>query len=115
MAHRRNLFPSQPLAQSLQNPPTIYDDLRVAEPRMRNRGWEKAHQEQKVVYRGVDPRLALRVKTIAGNLLVPEGEVARSPGIRVARLRRRRAGLEPAPPSRTDAQDAIPIRTYLET
>jgi hypothetical protein len=49
----------------------------VAAPRKRNRRWEKEHLIQKVVYRGVDPKLALQVKTIAGNLLVPEGEVAR--------------------------------------
>lgn len=61
------------------NPPTtIYDTLRVAGPRRRNRQWEKRHQSHKAVYRGVDPKLALRVKNIAGDLVVPEGEVARA-------------------------------------
>ena len=40
--------------------------------------WEKQHQSHKAVYRGVDPKLSLQVKSIAGDLLVPEGEVARA-------------------------------------
>lgn len=59
-------------------PPDLYDSLRVAEPGKRNRHWEKQHQSHKAVYRGVDPKLSLRVKSIAGDLLVPEGEVARA-------------------------------------
>lgn len=59
-------------------PPNIYDSLRVAEERTRNRQWERKHQNQKVTYRGVDPKLALRVKNVAGDLSVPEGEVARA-------------------------------------
>jgi hypothetical protein len=50
----------------------------VVAPRKRNRQWEKEHQSRKVVYRGVNPKLALKVKSIAGDLLVPEGEVARA-------------------------------------
>ncbi len=57
--------------------PDIYDQLRLAEPRKRNRHWEKEHLSRKAVYRGVDPRLALRVKQLAGGIQVPEGEVAR--------------------------------------
>jgi hypothetical protein len=57
-------------------PPNIYDSLRVASPRKRNRQWEKQHQSRKAVYRSVDPKLALKVKSIASNLGVPEGEVA---------------------------------------
>ena len=63
--------------QSSSTPPTIYDTLRVAGPRKRNRQWEKQHQSHKAVYRGVDPKLALKVKNLAADLLVPEGEVAR--------------------------------------
>ena len=44
----------------------------------RNRGWEKEHLSHKVIYRGVDPSLALQVRTIAGDLCVPAGEVARA-------------------------------------
>jgi len=62
---------------SIPTPPDIYDALRVAEPRKRNRRWEKEHNSRKVVYRGVDPKLALRVKKIAGEFEVPAGEVAR--------------------------------------
>ena len=62
---------------SIPTPPDIYDSLRVAEPRKRNRRWEKEHNSCKVVYRGVDPKLALRVKKIAGEFEVPAGEVAR--------------------------------------
>ncbi len=58
--------------------PTIYDSLRVASPHRRKRAWEKAHQGQKVAYRGVDPKVGLQVKATAGRLHVPEGEVARA-------------------------------------
>ncbi len=72
--HRRNPFE----VPEPDNIPTIYDSLRVASPHPRSRVWEKAHQDQKVVYRGVDPRLALQAKAIAMRLRVPEGEVARA-------------------------------------
>ena len=74
---RRNPF-EQTLPASLVQPPDIYDSLRVAERRRRNRQWEKEHQKEKVTYRGVDPNLALRVKQIAGEILVRDGEVARA-------------------------------------
>jgi hypothetical protein len=74
MTSRRNPFETK-LAADTQ---PIYDSLRVAEPRRRNRQWEKAHQDQKATYRGVDPKLALRVKQIASDILVRDGEVARA-------------------------------------
>jgi hypothetical protein len=78
MSDRRNPFGSPPLnTTSNSKPPDIYESLPVAEPRRRNRDWERRHQNQKVVYRGVDPRLTLRVKTIAKEINVREGEVAR--------------------------------------
>jgi len=46
--------------------------------RKRNRQWEKQNLSRKAVYRGIDPKLALRVKFIAGELQTPEGEVARA-------------------------------------
>lgn len=58
--------------------PDLYGSLRVAEQKKRNRLWEKEHQSHKAVYRGVDPKLSLQVKSIAGDLCVPEGEVARA-------------------------------------
>jgi hypothetical protein len=58
--------------------PNLIDSLCVAAPRKRDRSWEAAHQEGKAVYRGVDPKLALQVKQIAGSLQVIEGEVARA-------------------------------------
>ncbi len=77
MSKRRNPFePSEPIPSSTV--PNIYDSLRVAEPRRRNRQWERERQNQKVVYRGVEPKLALKVKNIAGQLSVPEGEAARA-------------------------------------
>lgn len=76
MNQRRNPFPNNPLPVA-QPSQTIYDNLRVAERRQRNRSWEKAAYPNKAVYRGVDPHLALRVKEIAGDLLVNSGEVAR--------------------------------------
>jgi hypothetical protein len=47
-------------------------------PYRRSRRWEKEHQSRKAIYRGVDPNLALQVKTIASGLCVPAGEVARA-------------------------------------
>jgi hypothetical protein len=64
--------------QSSMTAPAIYDTLRVAGPRKRSRQWERRHQSYKAVYRGVDPKLALKVKELAGELVVPEGEVARA-------------------------------------
>ena len=75
MCGRRNPFETSD--SDVAHPPSIYDTLRVASPPKRNRRWEKEHQSQKAVYRGVDPKLALRVKTLASNLFVPSGEVAR--------------------------------------
>src|SRR5512139_3303419 len=76
MKTRRDPFETS--EQTALTPPTVYDRLRVAGPRKRNRQWERQHQSHKAVYRGVDPKLALKVKEIAGELNVPEGEVARA-------------------------------------
>lgn len=78
MSKRRNPFETPEPVPSVTIPPSIYDSLRVAAPRKRDRRWEKQHQSYKAVYRGVEPKLALKVKAIAGDLLVPEGEVARA-------------------------------------
>ena len=78
MSKRRNPFETPEPVPSVTIPSSIYESLRVAAPRKRNRRWEKQHQSHKAVYCGVDPKLALKVRTIAGNLLVPEGEVARA-------------------------------------
>lgn len=76
MTQRRNPFSgiqSSPVA-----PQPIYDNLRLAEKQARSRQWERTRLAQKAMYRGVDPHLAFKVKQIAGNLLVPVGEVARA-------------------------------------
>jgi hypothetical protein len=79
MTKRRSPFETSSEAQPVVvAPPDLYESLRVAEPRKRNRHWEKQHQSHKAVYRGVDPKLSLQVKSIAGDLCVPEGEVARA-------------------------------------
>ncbi|MEW6403462.1 MAG: hypothetical protein AB1649_16825 [Chloroflexota bacterium] len=78
MSKRRDPFASSETVPANPAPPNIYDSLRVAEERTRNRQWEREHQNRKVTYRGVDPKLALKVKNIAGDLSVPEGEVARA-------------------------------------
>jgi len=75
MSQRRNPFEAYKAVTV--KPTSIYETLRVASTRKRNRRWEKEHQSQKAVYRGVDPKLALKVKSIAADLYVPEGEVAR--------------------------------------
>lgn len=75
MSPRRNPFDTD---SSSVTPPNLYEALQVAEPRQRNRQWERQHVQDKAVYRGVDPKLALQVKAIAGELLVTEGEVARA-------------------------------------
>jgi hypothetical protein len=74
---RRNPFEVHEPEAIAEFKPDIYDSLRVASPRKRDRRWEKEHQSQKAVYRGVDPKLALKVKKLAAELFVPEGEVAR--------------------------------------
>ncbi len=78
MSNRRDPFAVSDGVSSIPVPPSIYDSLRVAEEPTRNRQWERTHQNQKVTYRGVDPKLALKIKSIAGELQVPEGEVARA-------------------------------------
>jgi hypothetical protein len=78
MTTRRNPFDNPSAVSTQAIPPDIYEALRTAEPRKRNRRWEKQHQSHKAVYRGVDPKLSLQVKSIAADLLVPEGEVARA-------------------------------------
>ena len=68
------------------------------------------HQSHKAVYRGVDPKLALKVKSIAGELVVPEGEVARA--VIEFALREYQQGeldLHPTAKSLPDANDPIPI------
>ena len=75
MTRRRDPFDKTDTPIPVQ-PPSLYDSLRVAAPRKRNRQWEKQQQSRKVVYRGIDPKLALKVKAIADDLLVPSGEVA---------------------------------------
>ena len=78
MSKRRDPFAVSNGVSSTPVPPSIYDSLRVAEERTRNRQWEREHQNKKVVYRGVEPKLALKVKNIAGDLQVSAGEVARA-------------------------------------
>ena len=77
MSKRRDPFASSE-TPNVPSGVSVYDSLRVAEERTRNRGWEREHQDQKVTYRGVEPKLAVKVKYIAGELCVPEGEVARA-------------------------------------
>lgn len=79
MPQRRNPFQEGLLNQPNPHAPQpLYEGLRVAEKRTRSRQWEKTQLQHKAMYRGVDPQLALQVKQIAGNLLVPVGEVARA-------------------------------------
>lgn len=47
-------------------------------PRRRSRRWEQQHQAEKVVYRGLDHKFVQQVQRLAAELLVPQGEVARS-------------------------------------
>jgi hypothetical protein len=78
MSDRRNPFGNPPPSEaSISKPPDIYESLPVAEPRRRKRDWEREHQHEKVVYRGVDPKLVSRVKGIANEINIREGEVAR--------------------------------------
>jgi hypothetical protein len=75
MSHQRR----NPLAETQPiQPPDIYTNLRVAEKRTRSRQWEQTRLPHKAMYRGVDPQLALKVKQIAAELIVPVGEVARA-------------------------------------
>ena len=78
MSGRRSPFGVPPERTSPASPPDIFESLPVAAPRERDRSWERKHQDKKAVYRGVDPKAALRVREIAGDLNVPTGEVARA-------------------------------------
>jgi hypothetical protein len=76
MNNRRDPFRQPDGETDFPAPPDIYDSLRVAERRKRNRRWEKDHNSRKAVYRGVDPKLALRVKELAAKFDIREGKVA---------------------------------------
>ena len=76
MSDRRNPFGVPHEQTSPASPPDIFESLPVAAPRERDRTWERKHQGEKVVYRGVDPKAALQVRQIADELCVPNGEVA---------------------------------------
>ena len=79
MGDRRNPFGNIAVNESVPaTPPDIYESLPMAAPRQRKRDWERAHQNEKVVYRGVDPQAALQVRQLAEELHVPVGEVARA-------------------------------------
>lgn len=78
MTPRRNPFESPEPVPTAASTPSIYDSLRVANPRKRNRQWERQHQDQKVVYRGIDSKLAQQIRTVSDKLRVPAGEVARA-------------------------------------
>lgn len=78
MSKRRDPFESSEPDFTEPIPTSIYDSLRVASPHKRNRKWEREHQHEKAVYRGVDSKLVSRVKSIARELSVPEGEMARA-------------------------------------
>ena len=78
MSDRRNPFEKLPDETTPARPPDIFESLPVAEIRQRDRSWERRHQHKKAVYRGVDPKAALRVREIATELNVPTGEVARA-------------------------------------
>lgn len=79
MGDRRNPFGDIPANESAPvTPPDIYESLPVAVLRRRKRDWEREHQNEKVVYRGVDPQAALQVRQLAEELHVPVGEVARA-------------------------------------
>ena len=78
MSDRRNPFGVPHEQTSHASPPDIFESLPVAAQRERDRTWERKHQGEKVVYRGVDPKTALRVRQIADELCVPNGEVARA-------------------------------------
>ena len=78
MSDRRNPFGVPHEQTSPASPPDIFESLPVAAPRERDRTWERKHQGEKVVYRGIDPKTALRVRQIADELCVPNGEVARA-------------------------------------
>lgn len=78
MSKRRNPFGEVVEQSTPASPPDIFESLPVAEVRQRDRAWERRHLNKKVVYRGVDPKAALRVREIANELHVPTGEVARA-------------------------------------
>ena len=54
------------------------DDSLRSSPHRRSRRWERQHQDEKVVYRGVDSKLVRAIQSLSTKLRVPQGEVARS-------------------------------------
>jgi hypothetical protein len=50
----------------------------LSSPHKRSRRWERQHQDEKVVYRGVDSKLVRSVKALSTKLRVPQGQVARA-------------------------------------
>ena len=54
----------------------LYTSLGLLPRPPRSRRWERQHQDRKVSYRGVDPKLTARVKSLASQRGLPEGRVA---------------------------------------
>jgi hypothetical protein len=65
----------EPIASS---PVELPAGVRGVEARRLHRRWEREHQRDKAVFRGIDPKLGMRVKTIAAESGLPAGEVARA-------------------------------------
>lgn len=75
MPQQRN-FDTATGPDDIIHPSTSYALVQNTFPYKRSRRWERKQLNRKVVYRGVDPKLSLRVKSIADNLHIPTGEVA---------------------------------------
>ena len=71
------MFPALDSHQNNEPHQWLNDSLRLSPPR-RSRRWERQHQDEKVVYRGVNPKYVSEVRSLAADLRVPQGEVARS-------------------------------------
>ena len=60
-------------------PHDIYQDENLdASAHGRSRDWERRHLDEKVAYRGVKQEYVQEIQRLAADLLVPQGEVARS-------------------------------------
>ena len=76
MNTRSDSYETSDHGKTISTPTGTSDSLGVASPRKRDRHWEKKHQSRKAVYRGVNPKYSLRVKSIAADLGLPAGKVA---------------------------------------
>lgn len=67
-----------PGVNTVPQPQSIVEQLRVAKKKVRSRNWEKKLAHKTVSFRGISPELHQVIKTIALNQQVPVDDIARA-------------------------------------